>query len=169
MQWISRRYYCLAIYLLGLDTFRWRYLSLGEIQLAKTIFGDLIDYSLVKVYNQRFIPWQLKGMVMAPCGAIHMCPTDFIEDFSTESRMLQALFIHEMTHIYQYQLKIAVLYKGALLQSAYYLSFKRYNPYYYRIDPNKSFMHYNIEQQGEIAKDIFLKKLPNIIKKPSPF
>ncbi|KAE9797507.1 hypothetical protein GP650_30610, partial [Escherichia coli] len=56
--------------------------------------------------------------------------------------------------------------KGALLQSAYYLSFKYYNPYKYTYHPQKAFSSYNIEQQGEIARDICSGKLPNIICLP---
>ena len=68
-----------------------------------------------------------------------------------------------MAHILQHQHKINVLLRGAVLQTAYFLSFKRYNPYHYRLIAAKPFFAYNIEQQGEIAKDIFLKKIDNII------
>lgn len=70
-----------------------------------------------------------------------------------------------MAHIYQYQQNINVLFKGAFLQAAYFLSMGKYNPYKYQFNPNKSFLDYNIEQQGDIARDIFLKKIPNIILK----
>ncbi|MEL1600168.1 hypothetical protein V2W64_11120, partial [Acinetobacter baumannii] len=41
-----------------------------------------------------------------------------------------------------------------------------YNPYKYTYHPQKAFSSYNIEQQGEIARDICSGKLPNIICLP---
>ena len=38
-----------------------------------------------------------------------------------------------------------------------------YNPYKYQLEENKKFFEYNIEQQGDIARDIFLGKINNII------
>ena len=45
----------------------------------------------------------------------------------------------------------------ALFTSRLFLSMGKYNPYKYQFNPNKSFLDYNIEQQGDIARDIFLK------------
>ncbi len=149
---------------LKLEHFHWRTLTPAEIALCQPIFANLIDYSKVKIMNHPFLPWQPTGMVMAPMGAIHLKPVDYCTDFAQESLYNQAIFIHEMTHIYQYQQQINVLLRGALLQSAYYLSCKRYNPYAYNFIQKKPFSSYNIEQQGDIAKDIFLKKIQNIIK-----
>lgn len=49
-----------------------------------------------------------------------------------------------MTHIYQYQQGINVLLRGALLQTAYFLSARKYNPYAYRFKANKAFACYNM-------------------------
>ena len=100
---------------------------------------------------------------MAPCGYIHVRNRHYLPDYSQANRSYQAIFIHEMAHILQHQHKINVLLHGAVLQTAYFLSFKRYNPYHYLLIEAKPFFAYNIEQQGEIAKDIFLKKIDNII------
>ena len=78
---------------------------------------------------------------------------------------LQGVFIHELAHILQYQQQTNVILKGAILQLGYYLSFKKYNPYCYQFIQGKAFEDYNIEQQGDIARDIFFRKIPNIIKK----
>lgn len=92
-----------------------------------------------------------------------MNPSDFSEDYASELSCLQGLFIHELAHVLQHQHGINVLFKGAILQTAYFLSYGAYNPYSYKFIPNKPFKSYNIEQQGEIARDIYLKKIPNII------
>ena len=147
------------------DQFKSRNLTSGEIKLCQQVFADLIDYSAVRVMNHPFLPWQSKHVIMAPSGYIHIRNLNYRDDYSKESRSYQALFIHEMAHIYQYQQNINVLFKGAFLQAAYFLSMGKYNPYKYQFNPNKSFLDYNIEQQGDIARDIFLKKIPNIILK----
>jgi hypothetical protein len=143
--------------------FRFRNLTPGEISLARQVFGDLINYQQVKIFNIKYLPWQPVDMYMAPNGNIFMNNKNFCEDFSKRSRQMQGLFIHEMTHIYQYQSNINVLFQGAILQSKYFLSFKTYNPYQYHFLAGKPFHTYNIEQQGEIARDIFFKNIPNII------
>lgn len=154
----------LILRLIRFSLFKGRQLTEGEIQLCQSVFGDFIDYSSVYVMNHPFLPWQARDIMMAPRGFIHARQRHFKADYSKESIGYQAVFIHEMTHIFQYQQKINVLLHGAILQSAYFLSFKRYNPYAYTLEPHKSFWDYNIEQQGDIARDIFLKRIPNIIR-----
>lgn len=157
------------ILLLCLDFFKiWsmhvRSLTAQEIALAKQVFADQIDYEQVRIWNTPFLPWQPVGMFMAPNGEIYVNPENYSLNYALESQIYQAVFIHEMTHILQYQQGKFVLFWGALLQSAYYLSFKRYNPYRYHLKKSKKFSDYNIEQQGDIARDIFLGKIPNIIQ-----
>lgn len=149
--------------ILKLDRFRYRHLSLGEIQLCQRVFANLIDYSQVKIMNHPYLPWQSINMLMAPEGYIHVRNRHYALDYSQQSLAYQALFIHEMTHVYQYQQGVHVLWHGALLQCAYFLSFRKYNPYAYQFKTQKNFWHYNIEQQGDIARDIFLGKIDNIL------
>ena len=146
-----------------IHNFRFRQLTTGEINLARQVFGNLINYNEVQILNIKYLPWQPINMYMAPNGNIFMNNENFCEDFSRRSKQMQGLFIHEMTHVYQYQSNINVLLQGALLQSGYFLSFKKYNPYQYDFIASKPFHTYNIEQQGEIARDIFFKNIPNII------
>ena len=149
--------------LLKLDQFKYRSLTDGEIRISKTVFGDLIDYSQVKVMNHPYLPWQPVGILMAPNGYIHLKDADYCADFSCMSLGYQAVFIHEMAHIYQHQRHENVLLKGAILQSAMYLSFGKYNPYRYTLIKDKPYFSYNLEQQGDIAKDIYLNRIENII------
>lgn len=149
--------------LLNLDQFKYRQLTAGEVQISQSVFGDLIDYSKVKVMNHPYLPWQPVGILMAPDGYIHLKNADYCEDFSCQSIGYQAVFIHEMAHIYQHQRHVNVLLKGAFLQSAYYLSRGKYNPYHYTLIEGKNYFDYNIEQQGDIAKDIYLNRIKNII------
>lgn len=148
---------------LNIKDFEYRKLTEGEIQIAKKVFHDLINYDEVKVFNVPYVPWQPIDVFIAPNGNLFINKENFCEDYSKCSLVLQGLFIHELTHILQYQQFQNVILKGMLLQSAYFLSLKKYNPYKYEFVQGKSFSDYNIEQQAEIARDIFLKKIPNII------
>lgn len=165
IQQLMMRFWWLWVRLFKLEQFKCRQLTRGEIELCQGVFGDLIDYAQARIMNHPFLPWQPNGILMAPMGSLQLKPADYVADFSKENIHVQAVFIHEMAHVYQYQQNLNVLYKGALLQSAYYLSLKYYNPYQYRLSQAKPYLNYNIEQQGDIAKDIFLNKIENIIKK----
>ena len=68
----------------------------------------------------------------------------FAEDYSATSFSLQALFIHEMTHVWQHQQGIDVKTRG---------TFER--TYDYTFTPGKCFEDYLIEQQGTIVEDYF--------------
>ncbi|EPL3554106.1 hypothetical protein PI466_002605 [Acinetobacter baumannii] len=143
-----------------------RFLTPEEKALAQRVFGSLLDCERPKIIATRYIPWQAHGILMAPNGNIYVNLSDYSSNYALESKFIQGIFIHELAHVMQYQRGIHVLLKGALLQSAYYLSFKYYNPYKYTYHPQKAFSSYNIEQQGEIARDICSGKLPNIICLP---
>jgi len=148
---------------LKMNQFHYRGLSSGEIEIARPVFGDLIDYAQVKVFNIPYLPWQPANIFMAPNGNLFVHQKYFRPDYSICQMSLQGIFIHELAHILQFQLGINVVVKGAILQASYYLSFKQYNPYRYQFIKDKVFSSYNIEQQGDIARDIFFNKIPNII------
>ncbi len=144
-----------------------RSLTVNEINLAKSVFGELIDYAQTKIINYPYIPWQADDIFIAPNGWIFVGAKHHQEDFALCSQSYRQVFIHEMTHVLQHQQGLNVLWRGAVLQALYYLSFKIYNPYRYVFDKNKRFWDYNIEQQGRIAEHIYLGKIPNIIKSRS--
>lgn len=164
---ISQKIFQNFIYFLyiffNIKEFEWRKLTEGEIKIAKIVFDNLINYDEVKIFNIPYLPWQPNDILMAPNGHLFINKKNYSKDYSKHSLSTQALFIHELTHILQFQKHTNVLMHGLVLQSAYYLSFKQYNPYKYSLVEGKAFGQYNIEQQGDIARDIFLKKIPNII------
>ena len=89
--------------LVRFEQFKCRSLTSGEIKISQQVFGNLIDYSRVKIMNHPYLPWQSKHVIMAPSGYIHVRNLNYREDYSRESLSYQALFIHEMAHIYQHQ------------------------------------------------------------------
>lgn len=138
-----------------------RKLSDSEIALARSVFGERIDYEKVRVIDGKYVPWQGKGYIIAPNGCIYW-PGDCGE-FSQSDESTICRFIHEMTHVMQYQHGINLVLRGFLLHAARIISFGWYDPYRVDYRPDKPFSCYNIEQQGRIAEGIFSGVYPDNI------
>ena len=126
-----------------------RSLTSGEVELARSIFGQAIDYPKVRLFKAKWWPFQPRRSAMAPMGDIWFHPEGggWCDDFSSEPLSSQAFFIHEMTHVWQAQ-------KGG----RFYLMLMRHPfcRYDYRLQPGKPFSSYGVEQQAEIVRHRFL-------------
>jgi hypothetical protein len=126
-----------------------RGLTNGEVAMLRSVFGEAIDYSKVRLVLGKWWPFQPRRSAMAPMGAIWFHPDGggWSEDFSKEPLGSQAFFFHEMTHVWQAQ-------KGGL----FYLPLMRHPfcRYGYCLKPGKAFARYGIEQQAEIVRHRFL-------------
>ncbi|MFA5964269.1 MAG: vgr related protein [Sphingomonas sp.] len=122
-------------------------LSTGEIALARGVFGDAIDYARVRIVRRKWMFFQPRDTVMAPLGKIHFHPagTRYRDDFAVASLADQALFIHEMVHVWQHQ-------RGLFLP----LLRHPWCRYDYVLKPGQPLHRYGIEQQAEIVADVFL-------------
>lgn len=125
-----------------------RALTSGEVALARSVFGDAIDYSEVKIRRRKWFPLQPRRVTMAPRGHIHFHPEgqSYCDDFSTESLQRQGLFIHEMVHVWQSQTR------GRWFLIMNRLPWARYD---YALKPGRPLTHYGVEQQAEIVKHAF--------------
>lgn len=134
-----------------------RALTAGEIALAKEIFGESIDYSTVTVTPEKFIGFHPDDTAMAPDGNLYM-PGCYKDDYAAESTWWQATFIHEMTHVWQYQNKILSPVAEAVKLNIKF-KFDYAAAYGYTLDAKKDLVEYNMEQQASIVQDYFsLKK-----------
>ncbi|MGN6155844.1 MAG: vgr related protein [Sphingomicrobium sp.] len=128
---------------------RSRSLTSGEIALARSIFGEAIDYSKVRLVLGKWWPFQPRRSAMAPMGNIYFHPDGggWSEDFSKEPLHAQGFFIHEMTHVWQAQ-------KGG----RFYLPLARHPfcRYGYTVTPGRPFNRYGLEQQAEIVRHLFM-------------
>ena len=126
-----------------------RSLTPGEIALARSVFGNAVDYGRVQLINRKWWPFQPKNSAKAPMGNIYFNPDGgaWSDDFSMESPHRQGFFIHEMTHVWQAQAK-----------GRFYLPLMRHPfcRYQYQLDPAKPFERYGLEQQAEIVAHRFL-------------
>lgn len=124
-----------------------RPLTEGEIALARSVFGDAIDYARVSIVRGKWAFFQPRETVMAPTGVIHFHPlsTRYRDDFAAAGVHDQGLFIHEMVHVWQYQ-------HGIFLPIRRH-PFCRYD---YALRPGWPLARYGLEQQAEIVRHAFL-------------
>lgn len=141
-----------------------RNLTLNETALAKKIFRDSIDYKKVKIHNQKYIFFQPSNSGMTPNGEIYV-DGFYKKDYSVINDFGKAFFIHEMTHVWQYQLKILNPITAAIAENIrHFFSYDK--AYEYKLEAGKDLLDYNIEQQASIIEDYFRVYMANI--KPFP-
>ncbi|QCO68744.1 PAAR domain-containing protein [Luteimonas yindakuii] len=127
-----------------------RGLTEGEIALLRPLFGTAVDYSAVKLHNHGY--WLLFGFqpddtATAPNGQIFLPGNLFSADFSRERLPRQHLFVHEMTHVWQYQLGYPLKRIRGVRPNM---------SYRYELTANKLLCDYNLEAQGNLLADYFL-------------
>lgn len=136
-----------------------RALTSGEIVLAKRVFKDSIDYTTVKIHNKKYVIVQPNNSGMTPNGEIYVSGSKIYKnDYAMEPTRLRGFFIHEMAHVWQYQLNILNLVSAAIAESI--LNFFDYNKAYdYELVGGKDLLQYRIEQQAQIIEDYYLRHL----------
>ena len=128
-----------------------RPLTPGEIALARTIFGEAIDYGRVRLRRRKWWPLHPRRAIMAPDGDIWFHPAGELwrDDFAAADLALQGLLIHELTHVWQAQ-------RGG----RWFLPLARHPfcRYAYELIPGRPLRGYGIEQQAEIVRHAWLAR-----------
>ncbi|KGM56974.1 hypothetical protein N799_12260 [Lysobacter arseniciresistens ZS79] len=132
-----------------------RGLTSGEVAMLRQVFGSSVDYSAVKLHNHGY--WMLFGFqpddtATAPNGEIYLPAELFKADFSLEMDVHKRLLVHEMTHVWQYQLGYPVKRVRAPRPRMSYA---------YTLAVGRKLRDYNMEAQGNILADYFLVKFRN--------
>jgi len=132
-----------------------RGLTSGEVAMLRQVFGSSVDYDSVKLHNHGY--WMLFGFqpddtATAPNGEIYLPAGLFKPDFSLEMDVHKRLLVHEMTHVWQYQLGYPVKRVRAPRPSMSYA---------YTLAAGRQLCDYNMEAQGNILADYFLVKFRN--------
>ncbi|WP_442678093.1 vgr related protein [Sphingomonas sp. ASY06-1R] len=117
--------------------------------MAASIFGSAIALDRIRLHRRKWWPFQPRNVVMAPDGHIWFHPDDGLwrDDFSSAHPRLQALLIHELTHIWQHQRGLYLLLRRH--------PFCRYD---YRLVPGQPLARYGIEQQAMIVEHAFVAR-----------
>lgn len=141
-------------------TWQSRILTIGEIEVIHGLFGNGIDCTKVRIYREKYAFFHPVDVTMAPNGDIWLHPESRLatssaaEDFSKAGLDYRAHFVHEMTHVWQFQHGI-----DPILQKL--LMFFRHGTrggYHYDLVEGKIFTDYNIEQQACIVADMYLAR-----------
>ncbi|RWS87044.1 type IV secretion protein Rhs [Klebsiella michiganensis] len=124
-----------------------RLLTLGEIKLAQSVFLSTIDYSKVWIHRESYLPFNLqdKNTAMTPNGEIYFRDLYF-DDFSQTTDSLQHMFIHEMSHVWQREKGMNVIFRGLV---SWMVSYR------YTLD-GRLLSEYPMEQQAQIIADNFV-------------
>jgi hypothetical protein len=127
---------------------RSRPLTAGEIDCCRSLFGDAVAVDAVRVHARGWFPFglQLRATAMAPDGHVWFRPEDCCADFSQAPTWRLLWFMHEMVHVWQWQLGYPVLWRGALRVG---LSYR------YELAPQRRLGDYNMEAQGDLLADWF--------------
>jgi hypothetical protein len=137
-----------------------RGLTSGERAMISRLFGETLDPAPVRLHQRRWWPLQPVGIVMAPDGHLWFPPGNpgWRDDFAAASLPVQAFFLHEMTHIWQYQTGLnLILARGPFARYAY-LPLRSGWP----------FERYGIEQQAEIVRHYWLLKQGALVSGAPP-
>jgi type VI secretion system secreted protein VgrG len=131
-----------------------RPLTNNEKALARSVFGDKIDYSGIKIF---FRPYGFllgsKTRSMSPNGNIYFGTQYKDLNDMCQSPQSRALFIHEMTHVWQYQNDKFFQAKGLVFVLRNAFNYDR--TYKYELDKIKNFKSLNIEQQASLIEHYY--------------
>ncbi len=85
-----------------------RHLTEGEITLAREAFGDRLAYAKIRFVDGAAgnpvakAAFKNGNTAITLRRTIHFSPERFLPDFSTGKAAAKGLFIHELTHVWQY-------------------------------------------------------------------
>ena len=128
-----------------------RGLTGGEKTLAKSVFGDQIDYDRVRLSRMFFVS-RTDGLT---CNERIYLPQNFFgADLSTQSLEKQRLLIHELTHIWQKQQRKTSFFSG---QIDFFRALVT-DIYKYDTASAKPFKHLGAEQQASLVEDYFFHR-----------
>lgn len=131
-----------------------RRLTEGEIAMARTVFGDGVDYGKVWVHHRGwwlFGKFQDKNTAVTPNGHMYYPHAIYRDDFSaSDDPDGQALFMHEMVHVWQKQMGYSVKFHGLTV------TMRGPSAYVYNLTPQSRLRDFNMEQQGNIMSDYYM-------------
>lgn len=125
-----------------------RLLTSGEIALAKSVYGEKINYSKVWIHHDSYLPFGLQHerVAMTPQGEIYYRTQLYKDDYSKVSSYDHHTFIHELCHVWQLEKGMCVICRGLVSWIA---------SYRYRLD-GRLLSEYPMEQQAQIVADSFI-------------
>lgn len=131
-----------------------RALTQGEITIARSVFGNSIDYGRVRIFNRPYFEiFGRQNTLVTPNGNIYIADKDYMADFSTQSASRQSLFMHEMTHVWQFQNGQTVRWNA--IKGWIGSGFNYHSLYDYKLSDTTDFARENLEQQAHMVEDYY--------------
>jgi len=127
-----------------------RYLTSSEKEMLRQIFKNTLPYDkIVCRINRHNVGGTYNSIT--PAGIPYFSTSIFCGDFSIASDDRQWIFVHEMTHVWQWWHRIYPTLSAVGLFIGKAGQYE--NAYPYDLTPKKSFLAFNIEQQASIVAD----------------
>ncbi|HTK36608.1 MAG TPA: hypothetical protein VL358_15155 [Caulobacteraceae bacterium] len=128
-----------------------RPLTAGEVAIARSVFGEAVDYARVRLSTRRW-----GGFAIAFGSYVTFPPASPAPaDFAAESIRRQAWLIHELVHVWQFQtapLRTLASWALTVVRGGYGPGLPGYR---YRL-PLKPWAAHNLEQQASIVEHAFV-------------
>ncbi|MGO4326961.1 DUF4157 domain-containing protein [Cupriavidus sp. 2TAF22] len=130
-----------------------RGLTAEEIAMARTVFGNGIDYTQVRVHHGGW--WLFMGKqdpttAVTPNGEMYFPSAIYRDDFAGADDRGRALFMHELAHVWQYQMGYGIK------RNALTVTSRGASAYGYSLTPTSRLSDFNMEQQGNIMSDYYM-------------
>lgn len=130
-----------------------RALTGGEVALLRPIFRDGIDYAKVRVIDNSF-PLQPENVYMTPRGHVYAPGRLFRKDFSDADAYIRAVFVHEMTHVWQHANGMDLVGQSVVEFTKHRGAYEKAYPY--ELAQDRDLVDYGMEQQASIVEDYYL-------------
>ncbi len=122
------------------------------------MFGDAIDYDKVRIANKRVNLLQPENGGLCTMNTINIAGEGYCDDYSLAEPGLTAFFVHEMTHIWQYQSNALSLATKFISESLRYRGKYFEKAYKYDLSDKDKFTSFGIEQQACMMEDWYILK-----------
>ena len=138
-----------------------RKLTINEIKLAKSIFKDSIDYSKVYIHDSGWFPFGLQSnsTAVTPNGEIYFNKVDYLTDFVLPNPKDITWvndahwFIHEMVHVWQFQLGFSVKTQGVIDTKNKIMTLGSHSPYDFDLTGKNDLNEFIMEAQADLVAD----------------
>ena len=127
-----------------------RALTEAEKSLSREAFGAAIDLATVRLigwpFRRAFVAgrWFGRDWIVWPQAQL-------VADFTAAPVRMQGVLIHELTHVWQYQ-RFGWIYLARTLSVQLRSGREGYR---YTLESGRRLADYNLEQQGDIARDYY--------------
>jgi hypothetical protein len=129
-----------------MDVIKWktRCMTPDEIKIAKSVFGEAVNYALVGMDSASWPVKKGKAMAYVTLHTINF-----------EKSIPDHILVHEMTHIWQYRKHGSLYLTEALFAQRWGGGYDYGGPDALKVNAEKGLMAFNFEQQAEIVEDSF--------------